>query len=136
MKKTFVYPFNLYTDDIDFYGIAHHSNFLRYMERARNEWLASLGIKLNEMMEQHIWFAIKEADLEFVKPLRLGDQPEVYTEIEEVTHSTMVYDQTIRDRINHDIIYCRGKIRVVCINPHIKPRALPQTIVEKLTYAS
>lgn len=71
----FELPIRVYYEDTDAAGVVYHASYLRFMERARTEWLESLGFPLAAFERQHgVTFAVHTAEIEFLKPARLDDR--------------------------------------------------------------
>ena len=74
----FELPIRVYYEDTDAAGVVYHASYLRFMERARTEWLESLGFPLGAFERQHrVAFAVHKAEIEFLKPARLDDRLDV-----------------------------------------------------------
>jgi tol-pal system-associated acyl-CoA thioesterase len=132
-KKSFSLKQRVYYEDTDALGVVYNANYLRYMERARSEWLWSLGYCFEEFMKQGVAFAVHHASLDYRHPARLKDEILCTCSIGKFGRTSMTFDQSVINADNNDIVYCDGQIRVVCITPEGKPRALPQDLMENLT---
>ena len=76
--QEFRLPVRVYYEDTDAAGVVYYANYLRYMERARTEWLAALGFDLAALELEHgIVFAVRRVDIEYRLPARLGDRLDV-----------------------------------------------------------
>lgn len=68
----------VYYEDTDSGGIVYYANYLRYFERARTEWLRSLGVEQRLFaQEQHLAFVVRECTVRYRRPARLDDEIEV-----------------------------------------------------------
>lgn len=112
-------------EDTDCNGVVYHPNYLKFMERGRCELLRSHGVDLRLMLEEGIIFVVYTAELNYLKPAFLDDVITVSTEIIKVGGASLDFSQTIKHAENREHIYCQGKIKVVCVNRELKPRALP-----------
>ena len=71
----FELPIRVYYEDTDAAGVVYYASYLRFMERARTEWLESLGFPLAAFEREHrVAFAVHKAEIEFLKPARLDDR--------------------------------------------------------------
>ena len=78
----FVWPIRVYYEDTDAGGIVYYANYLKFMERARTEWLRHYGIDLRELAAQgQTMFVVRSAKLDFLQPAHLGDALEVSVEV-------------------------------------------------------
>jgi len=77
----FVWLIRVYYEDTDAGGIVYYANYLKFMERARTEWLRAMGVDLHEWAVQTgKGFVVRSAQLDFAKPAHLGDMLEVSVE--------------------------------------------------------
>ena len=82
--------------DTDTFGIVHHSNYIRWFETGRVEFLRTLGIDLNEMMSDGILFPIVEVGAKFHAPAKFDDELEIETTAEALTKAKMKFNYVIR----------------------------------------
>ena len=77
----YTFPVRVYYEDTDAGGIVYYANYLRFMERARTEWLESLGFPLAGFEREHgVTFAVHRAEIDFLLPARLNDRLDVSVE--------------------------------------------------------
>ena len=128
----FTWPVRVYYEDTDAGGVAYHSNYLKYMERARTEWLRALGFELDVLhSEQSVLFAVVEAHLEFLRPARLNDRLTVGVKLVRLGPASLELAQTVsRDP---DTLLCRGEVRVACLDSaRFRPRPMPDALLRGL----
>lgn len=78
LPDPFSLPVRVYYEDTDAGGVVYYANYLKFMERARTEWLGALGFALPAFgRDWGIVFAVHRAEIDFLLPARLGDQLEV-----------------------------------------------------------
>jgi acyl-CoA thioester hydrolase len=100
-------PIRVYYEDTDMAGIVYYANYLRYIERARSDWVRGLGIDQNAMKAQGLVFAVRRVEADYLMPARLDDELMVETEVVQVTGARLVMDQVVRrgkDRLFHAIV--------------------------------
>ena len=90
--------------DTDVMGVAHHSNYIRWFETGRVEFLRELGIDLNEMMNDGILFPIVEVGAKFHAPARFDDELEIETTAEALTKAKMKFNYAVRRRGEEKIL--------------------------------
>ena len=129
MSAQFVWPLRVYSEDTDSFGIVHHSQYLKYMERARLEWLVSMGHELGEWAKQGILFVVQKAELDYISPAHAYDNIEVVSSITKTRRACLEYLHESRAAGTPEKIYCRAHIRVVCINEAMRPRVLPEALL-------
>ena len=93
--------------DTDVMGVVHHSNYIRWFETGRVEFLRALGIDLNEMMSDGILFPIVEVGAKFHAPARFDDELEILTTAETLTRAKMQFRYEIR-RLGEEKILAEG----------------------------
>ena len=80
-RTRFTFPIRVYYEGTDAAGVVYYANYLRYMERARTEWLESLGFPLAAFEREHrTAFAVRRAKIDFLRPARLSDRLDVGVE--------------------------------------------------------
>jgi len=90
--------------DTDVMGVAHHSNYIRWFETGRVEFLRALNLSLNEMMNDGIVFPIIEVDAKFHSPARFDDVLEIETTALELTRAKMKFSYAIRRQGDEKIL--------------------------------
>ena len=93
----FTWPIRVYYEDTDAAGVVYHSNYLKYMERARTEWLRKLGFSQEVLREEtgNI-IVVSEMDIKFVRPAKLDDMLEVNSVLIKVTGASFLFEQSIQ----------------------------------------
>ena len=95
-EKTYSYPVRIYWEDTDAGGIVYHSNYLKYMERARTEFLRTLGLEQRRMqLEGAPVIVVSSMDIKFVRPAVLDDALTVVTRIKLLRRASVVFEQTV-----------------------------------------
>ncbi len=93
---SFTFPIRIYWEDTDAGGIVFYANYLKFMERARTEWLRSLGISQQALKEQTGgMFVVTDTQLKYVKPARLDDVLSVSATIIEKSRVSITIEQQI-----------------------------------------
>ena len=122
-------PIRVYYEDTDMAGIVYYANYLRYIERARSDWVRGLGIDQNAMKAQGLVFAVRRVEADYLMPARLDDELVVETEVLQVTGARLVMDQVVRrgtDRLFHAIV------TIVVITDSGHPARMPANIRQML----
>ena len=122
----------VYYEDTDCGNVVYYANYLRYMERARTEYLAARGYSVKQLMEEGTIFMVLHAEIDYKSPARYGDTIEIETWVTNATRVTMVFEHIMRDKAtNRTFVECRAKI--VFVDSQGRPKRLPEEYVEKLT---
>jgi acyl-CoA thioester hydrolase len=132
MPDYFSCNMRVHFEDTDGFGVVHHANYLKFMERARLNWLLKLGYRLDELSRQGILFVVQKAELQFLRAARCYDEIEILTRVVKTRRVAKVYEQIIRSAKDSEIIYCQGYIHVVCVNEKLRPRLMPQELLEMM----
>lgn len=132
MNNSFTWPVRVYYEDTDGGGVVYHANYLRFMERARTEWLRSLGFVQSELRdEMGVLFVVREARIKYLRPAVFDDALQVVSRLGHVGRSRMQFEQII---CRNDETLTEGHVEVVCVDAEkFRPVALPTAILEKLT---
>jgi len=129
MKAEFVFPMRVYSEDTDSFGIVHHAQYLKYMERARLEWILSTGYRLDDWVKQGVLFVLRKASLDYLRPAHVYDELLVKSRVAKRARVSIVYEQIICLKNNPEHVFCRGEITVVCVNDKMRPRMLPEALI-------
>jgi acyl-CoA thioester hydrolase len=131
VNAPFVHPVRVYWEDTDAGGVVYYANYLKFMERARTEWLRSLGFEQQVLRESHgVVFVVRRVEIDYLAPAQLDDLLTVTTGLLEMTRTCL----TVAQGIAADNLLTRAKVQIVCIDPaSFKPVKLPEPLLEKLT---
>ncbi len=159
MKKPFVHQVRVYWEDTDAGGIVFYANYLKFMERARTEWLRSLGVEQQALKEiTGGMFVVTQTQLKYLSPARLDDVLLVSAEIIEKGRVSLTIKQKIsllpannlpsllsnKERLNSALsaeshaygmhkAVCEGTICIAWVDAAtLKPGRIPQDILEVL----
>lgn len=124
MKPAFSFPIRVYWEDTDAGGVVYHASYLRFLERARTEWLRALGAGQQELRERDdIVLVVRGMALEFHRPARLDDELQASVTLLERRHASLQFAQQIT---RGDEVLVDAKVRAAClVASSFKPRALP-----------
>ena len=98
-SKIFSLPVRVYFQDTDAGGVVYHANYLNFMERARTEWLRTLGHSNTSFMKEFgMVFVVRSFKLDYLKPALLDDLLEVTVQIKDIGRSRITLLQCVRRR--------------------------------------
>ncbi len=128
-QRNFVLPVRVYYEDTDAAGMVYYANYLKFMERARTDWIRALGFEHSQVMQElGVAFVVRTAVVEYLKPARLDDALEIVSSIESLGRAQVVFAQNVERRGDSLVM---AKIRVACVDPvRGKPCAIPRMIHE------
>jgi acyl-CoA thioester hydrolase len=131
MSSVFSVPFRVYYEDTDAGGVVYYANYLKFMERARTEWLRGLGFGQDELArDPGVVFAVRAATLEFLKPARLDDRLEATVEVHARGRASLTFAQRV---LRGAESLCTGEIRVACLSARdFTPIPIPAVIIHRL----
>lgn len=135
MTEPFVFPIRIYWEDTDAGGIVFYANYLKFFERARTEWLRSLGIQQQSLKEQSGgMFVVSETQIKYFSPARLDDLLEVTAHTAEAGRASLVLDQQAWLTLDGERkLLAEGTIRIGWVDGHtMKPGRIPAAILEAL----
>jgi acyl-CoA thioester hydrolase len=121
----------VYYEDTDAGGVVYYANYLKFMERARTEWLRALGFEQTQVKDEHnVVFVVRALAAEYLRPALFNDELAVSVTLLTVRGSLLEIAQTVR-RGQHDLV--TGSVKIACVNTQsFKPVRIPQTILKKL----
>lgn len=128
----FFWPVRVYYEDTDAGGVVYYANYLKFMERARSEWLRKLGFEQDQLLRKEgLVFAVRKVSLEYLKPARFNDLLSVSVKIVDQGAASIDFDQGISDQSGN--MLCQGSIKIVCVDAiSLRPRPLPGVILSEL----
>ena len=104
----------VYFEDTDSGGVVYHANYLKFMERARTEWLRSLGLdQIKLKQEDKVMFVVRKIDIQYKIPARFNDELLIQTDCVKNTDYSIILKQNI---LRDEQIITEGKVEIVCIN--------------------
>ena len=122
----------MYYEDTDAGGVVYYANYLKFMERARTEWLRTLGFEQDQLLRSEgLIFAVRKVSLEYLKPARFNDLLSVSVRIVEQGAASIDFDQSVSDQAGN--MLCQGSVKIVCVDAiSLRPRPLPGVILSEL----
>ena len=135
--SVFTWAARVYWEDTDGGGIVYYANYLRFLERARTEWLRSLGHSQQELAQtQGILFAVAGLSIEYRRPARLDDELTITCEPGLERATVLRFAQQILRRTGSadTNLLVTAQVRVVCVDARtLKPKKLPDFLLAGLS---
>ncbi|PVZ87018.1 tol-pal system-associated acyl-CoA thioesterase [Serratia sp. S1B] len=124
----FRWPIRVYYEDTDAGGVVYHARYVAFYERARTEMLRQRNFHQQQLLSEHIAFAVRRMTVDYLQPARLDDMLEVQSRITSIRGASLTFAQCI---MNSDgTLLSQADVLIACIDPHqMKPIALPKSIV-------
>ena len=131
---TFEIPVRVYYEDTDAGGVVFYANYLKFMERARTEWLRSLGVEQQQLIDtEDALFAIVNVNIDYRYPARLDDLLAITVRIDDIGHSSLMFHQQVIRKSDGKVL-CEGSVRAACLSASkFRPRAIPSFIKERFS---
>ena len=129
-SQPFELPVRVYYEDTDAQGVVYYANYFRFMERARTEWLRSLGVDMVRLQEEdRRIFVVAEVNVKFHAPARLSDELVVTAGLKELTRVAFDIEQKIfRNSTDGDLLIS-GIVKAAYLDADsMRPRRVPSSI--------
>jgi acyl-CoA thioester hydrolase len=129
----FTWPVRVYYEDTDAGGVVYYANYLKFLERARTEYLRALGFEQDQLKQEYgIIFAVHSLSIKYQKPAVFNDALTVTAEIIDRGNARLTFKQMItRDKDKTSI--CSAEVIIACLNADkFSPTRIPVTIQEVL----
>lgn len=126
----FTWRVRVYWEDTDAGGVVYHAGYLRFLERARTEWLRAAGVAQSQLaVDRGLVFAVTEMDLRFLAPARLDDQLAVSCRLDEIGGASLRFSQDIV-RIADNVAIVAARVRAACLGAGtFRPRPIPKDLI-------
>lgn len=120
----FSFPIRVYWEDTDAGGVVYHGSYVRFLERARTEWLRGFGYGQRDLhTREDLVLVIRDMNLDFRKPARLDDELQVSVVMTERRPASLLVAQQI---VRGDEVLVDARVRVAClVASSFRPRPLP-----------
>lgn len=124
------FPIRVYYEDTDAGGVVYHAQYLNFFERARTEYLRTLGFSQQQLLEQNLAFVVKKIEIDYKMPARLDDLLVIDTTIVEIKKASLVFKQSLW---REDRCLSQAFVQVATVNLlTMKPIAMPHPIYQAL----
>ncbi len=130
--QPFEWLLRVYYEDTDAQGVVFYANYFRYMERARTEWLRSLGVDQSHLLnEERRMFVVTECKAEFLSPAKFNDEVVVTARLSALTRATFEIEQNIYLTSLDGTLLLRGGVKAAFLNADtMRPLRVPADIFE------
>lgn len=119
------YPIHVHYEDTDMAGIVYYANYLRYIERARSDWVRKVGVDQNQMRAAGQVFVVSRVVADYITPARFEDQLTVETEITKLTKVRMVFMQNV---LRDGALLFKAEVTAACVDAAGRVQKLPANI--------
>lgn len=133
--EVFIWPTRVYWEDTDAGGVVYHAGYLRFMERARTEWLRSLGVDQSELRQRTgLAMVVRDMHIDFLAPARLDDALEVSAHPARVRAASLIFEQTIWRSGEAGSPLVQARVRVACVDADkMRPAPMPTDLLQRIS---
>lgn len=131
----YAYTLDVFYEDTDTGGVVYYANYLKFMERARTQWLRSLGIVQSDWFAQDVAFVVRRITVDYHFPAKLDDVLHVTVDDVSIKHASMRLTQHIL-HAQHQTTLVTAQVSIACVSMKTKkPQALPREMKGVLSHA-
>jgi len=132
MAKEFTWQVRVYYEDTDAGGVVFYANYLKFMERARTEWLRSIDFEHEKLMnEYNVLFAVRSLEIDYKQPGKLDDLLTITSELLSYRGASITFKQFIKNENNE--LLTQAEIKVACLNATtLKASPMPEQLLTEL----
>lgn len=131
IENEFVFPIRVYYEDTDATGLVYNGNYVRFMERARTEWLRHLGYEQHDLMrELSMAFVVRRAEIDYLAPARFDDLIQIHSHLAHLGKASMTFSQQVK---LGETLLCQAVSKIACVAyPQMKPMAIPAELYRQM----
>jgi acyl-CoA thioester hydrolase len=129
--EPFTFTLRVYYEDTDAAGVVYYANYLKFMERARTEWLESLGFPLAAFEQAHgVAFVVHRVEMDFLRPARLNDVLTATVEVLDRKAATLLLRQGV---LRGAELLNQAQVALACVDARaLRPRRIPEPLAAAL----
>jgi len=128
--KQFHWPVRVYYEDTDAGGVVYYANYLKFMERARTEWLRDLGYEQDTLISQGIVFAVRRVSIDYIQPARFNQMLDVVTTVTAVGPASVTFKQEIVHESTH---LAEAAVKLACLDvKKFRPQKMPDSLFKEI----
>jgi acyl-CoA thioester hydrolase len=130
-KQVFSWRVRVYYEDTDLGGVVYYANYLKFLERARTEWLRSLGFAQTELAARHgVVFVVRSISLDYLKPARFDDMLEITVALADAGASRIGLAQRVR---RGEECLVTATVDIACVQTAtFKPVRIPAHLIDRM----
>ena len=120
-----VFPIRVYYEDTDLAGIVYYANYLKFIERARSEWVRALGIDQVQMKAEGLVFAVRRVEADYLTPAHYDDELVVETTMQAGSGVRLIVQQDVKR--GKEMLFS-ARVTIICMTPEGAVARLPAAI--------
>lgn len=127
----FEWPIRVYWEDTDAGGVVYYATYLKFLERARTEWLRALGIEQPELAEADgVVFVVRRVEVDYLRPAVFNDSLSVVCRLAETGHASLEMEQSV---VREDDILLKARVKIACVSREgFRPARIPPHVLARL----
>ncbi|MFT3931659.1 MAG: tol-pal system-associated acyl-CoA thioesterase [Spongiibacteraceae bacterium] len=126
----FRWPLRVYIEDTDAGGIVFYVNYLKYMERARTEFMRTYGYDKAAVFSENLMFVVRSLKVDYRRPAKLDDELVATARVVEYGKAQLTFEQRI---LRGDEELCGGHVNIACVESgSMKPARIPEDLLNRL----
>lgn len=130
----FRWPVRVYYEDTDAAGVVYYANYLKFLERARTEWLRARGFSQSRLLAEGVVFAVSRVVVDYLRPARFDDRLEVSVRLAARRRARLTLEQEIRAEDGTGI--ARATVEVACVDARtFRARRIPAQVQAEIVNA-
>ena len=129
--RPFRFQVRVYYEDTDAAGVVYYANYLKFMERARTEWLAAIGFPLAAFERAHgVVFVVHRCEIDYLRPARLNDVLDVTVQVAARRAVRLVVGQNVT---RADELLTAAQVELACVDAQtMRPARIPSALAQRL----
>ncbi|WP_018878520.1 MULTISPECIES: tol-pal system-associated acyl-CoA thioesterase [unclassified Thioalkalivibrio] len=134
MTAAFEWPVRVYYEDTDAGGVVYHANYLKFMERARTEWLRALGFEQDRLRSEYgIVFAVRRLAVEMQRPAHFNEALTVTCRVTRMRRASVEFAQVVQREAT---ALATGEVAIACVDmARQAPVAIPDEVARAMRAA-
>lgn len=131
--QEFSLPLRVYIEDTDAGGIVYYVNYLKFIERARTEFMRALGLSRSVIFTDDMMFVVSDLNARYVQPATLDDELEATAGLRAVGGASLKLHQSVR---RGETVLMEAEVSLACVSPeNLLPRRIPKAMLATLRAA-
>ena len=131
----FSWPVRVYWEDTDAGGVVYYANYLKFMERARSEWLRAFGFEQDVLRDAAgVVFVVRRVEIDYLSPVRFNEQIEASVCLHEMGRVSISVRQEL---MRGSDCLARAEVTLACVDAvRFKPVKIPSPLLQALAQAT
>lgn len=126
-----MYELKIYYHHTDAGGVVYYANYLKFLEEARTEFFAEKGLSVRDLAKEGVLFVVSHQEIDYKFPGFYGDTLRVNTKLVSNSGVKFYFEYEIKNQDGR--LLCLAKTTMVCVDSTLRPKAMPEEILKRLT---